>query len=185
MMSKQYSILNFFKEYGGWKRILLSFDFMISFIILIYLIVYVFIIAKFLGISTDAFMKSISEMTIGISTGIFAILFAAFAIIISLSDNRFVKFLHSQNVFNKILFPFWLTSMLFIISIAVTYFALLLFADIQKVLIILGAFFLVWGILSTVYLITDTVNFGRRRADYIEYEQEICDELEKDREKDE
>ena len=40
---------------------------------------------------------------------------------------------------------------------------------------VFSIFIFSWALFGTVYLVNDTISFARRRADYLEYENEILE----------
>ncbi|MDD5129823.1 MAG: hypothetical protein PHS66_02060 [Candidatus Omnitrophica bacterium] len=176
MGESNYDLKNLFKKYGGWVRIFKSFDFIFAFIFAMFVFCYM--------TWPDAtgrgyFAKELASVLLNISASLFGILFAAFAIILSLSDEKFIKFLRKHNVLDKILFPFWFISFLYIINIALDILIKFFPDNIAKYFTTISILLFFWAIFGTAYLISDTVSFGIRRADYLEFEKEIG-ELTKD-----
>ena len=106
-----------------------------------------------------------ASILVSTSAGLFSILFAAFAIIIALSDKDFVVFLRKSGKLNNILFPFWLISFLYLLSIATNLIAIIAVENISIISAILGIFFFTFAIAETFYLVSTTVKFGLYRAE--------------------
>ena len=107
----------------------------------------------------------IASIFVSTSAGLFSILFAASAIIIALSDKDFVIFLRKSGKLNNILFPFWLISFLYLLSIATNLIAIIAVGNISIVSAIAGIFFFTFAIAETFYLVSTTVKFGLYRAE--------------------
>lgn len=172
MNNSDYSIKSLIKEYGGVKKIIYSIDFIIATICSISFATYI-LLTKVSEEIMNKLIRDLANDLIIIAASLFGVLFAAFAIIVSLSDERFIKFLKKYNVFNKILLPFWIVSILYIIIILLNLLIKFLPISVGKYLMILSIHTFTWALLATILLVNDTINFGRRRADYLEYEKEI------------
>lgn len=170
MGNNEYNIKSLFKTYGGWLRLFISLDFVGAVICAVLSFYYLQYIG---GYCPKNFIKELSGDLLSVSASMFGILFAAFAIILSLSDEKFMRFLRKYNVLDKILFSYWLTSMLYVLSIVVNIIIKFFPPDGAKCLAIFSVMLFSWAIFSTIYLISDTIFFGMRRADYLEYEKEI------------
>ena len=170
MEKTDYDLKSLFKNYGGATRVFKSLDFIFALGCAILFFCYI----KWLNKNDPGnFAKNLAVDLLNVSASLFAILFAAFAIILSLSDEKFVKFLTKLKVLDKILFPFWLVSILYVINIMLNVIVKFLSPDVAKYVMILSILTFSWAIFGTIYLINDTVFFGMRRADYLEYEKEI------------
>lgn len=165
-----YSIKSLIKQYGGFKKILKSADFVLAVICALLFWGYIQFSS---GVNVGDFAKNLAIDLLGVAASLFGILFAAFAIILSLSDEKFMKFLRKQNVLNKILLPFWIVSILYIIDIALNVVIKFFPSNVAKYLMVFSILIFFWALFGTIYLINDTVSFSRRRADYLEYEKEI------------
>ncbi len=170
MEKNDYNLISLLKKYGGWVRIFKSLDFITAFIFAMLFLCYI----RWPN-TTDrgTFAKDLAIDLLSISASLFGILFAAFAIILSLSDEKFMKFLRKLKVLDKILFPFWLISILYIVNIVLDILIKFFSPNIAKYLVAISVLLFFWAIFGTIYLINDTVFFGMRRADYLEYEKEI------------
>ena len=174
-----YSIRELFSKYGGCKVIFTSLDFVFA---LISGILYYFYISFFYPDDSIILSKSIATDLLQVSASLFGILFAAFAIIISLSGERFMKLLKKLEIFDMILFPFWLVSILYIFDIILNILVIIIYGGISNYVMTVSIFIFSWAIFATFYLVKDTINFGRRRADYALHEKKI-DALLEDRDK--
>lgn len=106
-----------------------------------------------------------ANVLVATSSGLFSLLFAAFAIIIALSDKEFILLLRKTNKLNNILFPFWLISLLYLCSIATNLIAIIDCGIIGVIAAVFGIFFFTFAITETFYLISTTVKFGLYRAE--------------------
>lgn len=173
MTEIDYGLNNLIKQYGGIKRIFKSLDFILASICAFFFLIYVILTR----IDLCNLIKTLSSDLLNVSASLFAILFAAFTIIISLADEKFMKFLRRHNVFNKILLPFWLVSVLYIVDIILNILIKFFPPSIAKYLMALSILVFSWALFGTIYLVSDTIGFARRRADYLEYENEITEIL--------
>jgi hypothetical protein len=167
-----YSLNSLIKQYGGLRKILKSPDFIFAFICALLFFIY---IRFFAGADAGNFSKDLASDLLNISASLFGILFAAFAIILSLSDEKFMKFLRKYSVLDKILLPFWFVSILYIITIGFNLLIKFFPSDIAKYLMVFSILIFSWALFGTIYLVNDTISFARRRADYLEYEKEILE----------
>ncbi len=179
MSEIDYGLNNLIKQYGGIKRIFKSPDFILASISAIFFLIYIILTRIDLG----DFIKTLASDLLSVSASLFAILFAAFTIIISLADEKFMKFLRKHNVFNKILLPFWLVSILYIISVFLNILIKFFPPSVAKYLMTLSIFVFSWALFGTIHLINDTIGFARRRADYLEYEKEITEIINEEKRK--
>lgn len=170
MNKVDYSLKNLINQYGGYRRIFESVDFIIAAICAFAFFIY---IRSFSVVDASYIAASLAEDLLDVSASLFGILFAAFAIILSLSDRKFIVFLRKYDVFNKILFVFWQVSMLYIVDIFLN--ILIKFCPAHVVTYPMTASVLIffWALVGTIDLVNETIGFGRRRADYLEYEKEI------------
>lgn len=122
-----------------------------------------------------AFDKEISGQVQTIGIGVFSILFAAFAIVISLSDKNFVKFLLHAKVFHKILFPFWFNSCLYLLSVITSFISSWLPLQFSVYVVSASVFLVLWALTDTFYVVMATILFGAKRAEFVEYEPEILE----------
>src|SRR5690242_9166640 len=71
--------------------------------------------------------KNLFYLLMQVSGTLFGLLFASFAILLSLSTDRFVKVLNQNGLFNKLVFPFWWVSLVFILSIILDFIVVISF----------------------------------------------------------
>ncbi len=168
---------NFFsaaKDYGL-KRIFLSVSFIGSLLLAA-------------GFGTFIFRRDLPDSFFGgvasniqiISIGLFAILFAGFAIVISLSEENFVKFLQKKKVFIRLLFPFWFDAALYLLAILSSFISAWFDGLEQKIIVTFSVWLMLWALFDTFYLVMSTVLFGYYRAEFIEYRKEIEEILAKE-----
>jgi uncharacterized membrane protein len=112
--------------------------------------------------------------------GLFAILFAGFAIVISLSDENFVRFLQKKKIFVRLLFPFWFDSALYLLAVLSSFLSAWFDGLGLKICVAFSVWMLLWALLDTFYLVMSTVLFGYYRAEFIEYRKEIEELLAKE-----
>ena len=98
-----WSLLN---KYGK-RRLLLSVDFILA-LVLSLLFVYV---ANNLGLASTLF-KSTEPIYAAVASGMIAIVIAALAIVVSMSDNDFITLLKKYEAYEDILFLFWYSAVL-------------------------------------------------------------------------
>lgn len=146
-----YGIARFFKALGLWVSLVLAGFY------------YFFFYAVNKGLLFDKQIQLHNTM-ISVASSLFGLLFAAFAIIIALSDKEFVGLLKKLNLLSKILFPFWYTSFLYLFSIIINMIVTIL--NINSPWVFTGgAFIFLWAIAESFYLISTTVKFGLYRAE--------------------
>jgi hypothetical protein len=109
--------------------------------------------------------ETLASVLTNAATGLFSILFAAFAIIIAVADKKFVSLLKNLGILNSLLFPFWLTSFLYLISIIVNLLVSLVSQSLNMYIAVIGFFTFSWAIAETFYLVSTTVKFGLYRAE--------------------
>jgi len=114
-----------------------------------------------------AAQTNFANILLSTAAGLFSILFAAFAIIIALSDKEFVMLLKKTGKLNNILFPFWLVSFIYILSIAVNLVAVLDVGSVSIIAAVGGVFLFSIAMVETFYLVSTTVKFGLYRAEIV------------------
>jgi hypothetical protein len=159
------------KNYGI-KRILLSAPPVISLAFAIF-----FFCQGELGQLSENFQKDVATQVQSIGVGVFAILFAAFAIVISLSEENFVRFLQKRKVFRQILFPFWFNSGLYLLAVIGSFISSWFPETVSFVILSVSVWLVLWALFETFYVIMAAVLFGTYRAQFIEYRKEIEEEL--------
>lgn len=142
----------------GIGRIIKSADFILSTLITAFL-VFLFVYHK-IKITVDY------ELTINILTGLFAFVFAALAILISFSDQKFVAILVKAKVFKKLLFHYWLGCVVFLCSIFVIY-VLSFFNEEYYWCDCLVVYIFSYSIFFALELVKTTITFGLYREKII------------------
>jgi hypothetical protein len=132
------------------------------------------------GNSPSSFFSIVASNVEIVAIGLFAILFAGFAIVISLSDESFVKFLQKKKVFVRLLFPFWFDATLYLLAVLSSFLSAWFDGLELKIAVTFCVWMLLWALLDTFYLVMSTVLFGYYRAEFIEYRKEIEDLMEKE-----
>lgn len=122
---------------------------------------------KIYGETYGAIQTNFANILLSTAAGLFSILFAAFAIIIALSDREFVLLLRKAGKLNNILFPFWLVSFIYLLSIATNLIAILDMGIISVIAAVGGVFLFSLALVETFYLVSTTVKFGLYRAEII------------------
>lgn len=172
------------KEYSVW-RVLCGFDllFSVALTVVLYLL---FWECDILLIDKELFSN-----LMGVSSGLFGILFAAFAIIISLSDEKFVSILKKAGVYNNLIFPFWHVSLIYLISIFIDFIIILTIdksldgnhlpvkSSNYRWLIFIGIFFSIYSLASTFFRIAATVKFGVYRSKFVSSSDENAEKKKK------
>lgn len=158
------------------RRLLISTGFFTSFIASIIYGYYLFF-----SCSLCEKYETLASVLTNTATGLFSILFAAFAIIIAVADKKFVLLLKNLGILNSLLFPFWLTSFLYLLSIVINLLVMLLPQRLNMYTAVIGFFAFSWGVAETFYLVTATVKFGLYRAEiYSVIEKSTGDEPNKE-----
>lgn len=166
-MNENTTFFSMAKEFGI-CRILLSWDLFFWLLIAICIILF----KGLLGFNISA---GVFEAMLSVSTALFGLLFAAFAIVISLSDAEFVKVLKKAKVFHKLIFPFWYVSILYLTAIILVV-LLLIIAEAPhlmrayQLLEFITLFFIFYSLFATFYRISSAVKFGVYRAKLIDEE---------------
>jgi hypothetical protein len=121
----------------------------------------------------------ISIIFVTVSAAMLAVIIAGLAIVVSVSDDKFVKLLKDNNVYDNILFVFWYSAVmagLSIISTTASYVSVKVpcfyspsqycnFSNnIYAVLICISAFFTFYTLLSVIMLVGTTMRWGLYRG---------------------
>lgn len=137
----------------GISRIILSWDFIFS----VFFCIVAFILEKCYGV-----VLSINyELIITILMALFAFVFAALAIVISLSDENFLRLLKEKKVLKKLLFHYWYACVIFLISTIYVY-TLEVF-NIKNGFRFGALFFSLYALGLTIELVKTTISFGYYR----------------------
>lgn len=157
--TKKTKFLYQLKSYGL-KEFFISFDFVVSFIILVTML-----IDRYFNLGI--FSVGNSDYVIGIfaaASTLFAIVLAALAIILSFSSSEFMSFLRKKDKLSPLLFLFWVgnAAYLIVIVLSTIYFVI----DLEKLIPIkeylypfIVAFF-IYGVINTFYLLAAVIRFG-------------------------
>lgn len=161
-MSANVTFWKLLKKFGV-GRILFGTDLICS-VIFTTLFYIGWIFYDFIRMNKDIFM-----VTIGVSAGMFGLLFGAFSIMIALSDEKFILFLKKAKIFDNLLFPFWYVSVLYLISIFLDLIVILTYDIGRKYkshewLVVIAIFFSFYSLLSTFHRIAATIKFGVYRS---------------------
>ena len=178
MNRNDYGILNLIGKHKL-RRIFIAPDFILAACCAILYLLYVLFTRR---IYICEFIDTLSKDLIIVSAGLFGILFAAFAIIIVLSDKKFMRFLMKMNILHKILLDFWLISILYIFSIILNFITRFFPQRLAKFYSSVPVLIFLWALFGTIFIINNTIGFAWRRANYLEYEKEI-EEIEKEKSK--
>jgi len=151
---KQYGIIRFLESLSLWVSVLLT-------------IIYYAVFFSFRGSFQDAIItfEELHKLLIGSSASLFGILFAAYAIIVALSDKEFVQLLKKLKMLENLFFPFWYTASLYLLAIIINLFSLIVPLKFFCVFSVSGMFFFLWAITESFYIISTTVKFGLYRAE--------------------
>lgn len=151
--------LDRFRNFGSFRRILKSYDFILTLIIFLLVLI---IKPIYLSAINLNFLKS----AISISISLAAFIIAAFSILISLSNKEFIIFLKKINVYNRILFLFewniYATILVSMFGLYVTYFETNLW--LYRIFI----FVFLYMILSVLNLISFITYYGQRKGEFEE-----------------
>ena len=156
------------REFGGITRILISLDFICA-------VVLTAIIVALRCKNLFHFDHTILHTLISTFGSLFGLIFTAFSIFISLADTKFVRILKSVNIYDKLIFPFWLVSLLYLLSIIFDYLSILLYGQqalfiAYRGFVVMAIFFTLYSLFATFYRISATVKIGIYRAKFIDYE---------------
>jgi len=155
------------------KRIVKSFDFILSFLItfLVYLI--------FPEWLNNEMLKDIYGIGISVLSIIFSVYFAALAIIISSGDDGFVMFLEEEGFYQKILFTFEFT--LGSLFIALAYSIILYIVTVNWISLkieaqpVLGFIFFIllfsYSLIATGLSALDAIKYAKYRSKYLKIEK--------------
>jgi len=160
------------------KRVISSWDLWIS----LMLSVTVWIFLPFFNPTT--FLKNFYLAGLTTLSIIFSVYFAALSLIISSSDNSFIRFLKNKNIYAKILFNFKFTLTVVFIALLMAV-ALFLFSgyqvahevDSQRILFLaLFIFFFSYSLFSTFKTAKFAIEYADHRAKFLEKKSENTQE---------
>lgn len=181
------------KKFGR-RRLITAPDFIFALVLATSLAV----MSGYFLISKEA-IQSLSPVLIPVGAALVAIIITGLAIIVSTSDDNFIKILKDAGIYENILFPFWYTSMvsgICIVFVVISYISILIIKP-EFTINILGYIllsnniftFLLWlSFLSTFYALfsvialkENVVKYGLYRGAFIESrrkkERELLDKV--------
>ncbi|GJQ61067.1 MAG: hypothetical protein SCALA702_01200 [Melioribacteraceae bacterium] len=151
------------------KQIVISWDFLLTLLILV--ITYVFVPEAF----ANNLMKDVYNMGISVLAIVFSVYFAALAIIISASDNEFIKFLEAEGglyialirTFRYSLILLFVALMLSIFLFIYTSHLISEFIKLQPVfLFLIFLFFFIYGLFASASSTLDAINYAKYRTQF-------------------
>ncbi|MFA5403896.1 MAG: hypothetical protein WC358_03070 [Ignavibacteria bacterium] len=151
------------------KKVIFSYDFIGS-------IIFAFLIYVFFPNQIDnLFIKDVYTIGISILSIVFSVFFAALAIIISSSDDEFVKFLINKNYYNSILLSFKITlfSLFFALSYSIILYIitsnliLLKFERQSLIFFIFFVLFFSYSLIATALSANDAIKYSKFRSEYL------------------
>ncbi len=165
------------KKYGL-KRIFNSLDLRISLIVAI-----AFALVSGSFELSKAMILDVSIIFITVSAAMLAVIIAGLAIVVSVSDDKFVKLLKDRNIYDNILFSFWYSAIIAgfsIISTTASYVSVKIPCFdrlsqyciynniIYTILIGVSVFFTFYALLSVIMLVSTTMRWGLYRGEIIQ-----------------
>lgn len=158
-MTRDSGLLNQLIKYGV-KRIVFSVDFIFSFVVCVLLFLgYQYKWGYFSPVDKDGLVYVVT-----IAAAMFSVLVTALAIILSFSSSNFIKFLRKHGKYEKVLFYFWYTSIVFLGVIGLSLVQQVLVLEGWDALkhaghaLILAAF--IYGIINVFYVLDALVRFS-------------------------
>lgn len=150
-------------------------DFLISIDLFASLIASVFIIIYFPYWVDNNFVKDIYAVAISVLSIIFSVYFAALAIIISSSDDTFVNFLITENVYELIITAFKITLISLFVSLVysiciyiITSNWLIIKIQHQPIYIFcIFTFLFTYSLFATGQSAHDAIKYARKRAEFL------------------
>lgn len=151
------------------KKYFYSFDFGVSFLVLIILL---FIINDPIS---NQIAKNIYDTGISVLSIIFSVYFATLSIVISSSDNSFIRFLEQENYLYSELLNLYKFSLLVIfislvfslISYGITLYLEQIDCSYPKCLFIFFIFFFTWSLLSSLSIGLITLKYAKKRGNFL------------------
>lgn len=151
----------------GKKRILNSLDFRFAFILSIVFAGF----AIYSGLEVSL-LKTTSPIFATVGSGMIAIVIAALAIIVSMSDNDFVSLLKDSKIYDEILFIFWYVSILaglsiFIDVLSTIFTTISVNAFFSAALLFITTFITAYSVFAVVQAIGTVMRYGLYRGEFI------------------
>lgn len=104
------------------------------------------------------------SIILSVLAGLFAFVFAALAIIISLSDQRFLELLKEQDIFHRLLFHYWFACVCYLFGIFIV-FSLSIFS-LDGYYKYIAIFVFTYSIFLSLLLVKTTIAFGFYREEF-------------------
>lgn len=154
------------KKYGI-KRLIKSSDFKLAVVLTFVFFVSVY----YFNIANQLIKVFVTYATI--ASGMVAIVIASLAIVVSISDEKFILFLSQEpKVYRNLLFLFWYASILAGISIAVNIIGYIFtkinsnYATLNLTLLTIGTFLTAYTVFAVIMAVGSIMRFGLYRAEY-------------------
>jgi hypothetical protein len=147
------------------ERVVLSWDTLIA---LVATIITFFVMPDFIGLD---FVSSVYEIGISVLSIIFSIFFASLAIVSSLSDSEFVKFLEEKNDYTLLLKTFKFTLAALFVSLCYSIVVYIMtryhlsngYVVQSKWFFVVFEFMFIYSMISTALSVKDTLMFSKLR----------------------
>lgn len=143
----------------GLKKIVLSWDFLVTCLLFILLILNEVLDWRRLSALDNENLMFI----VTVASAIFSVLITALAIILSFSSSNFVKFLRSKDMFDRIIFIFWWTSIAFLTVLTLSFIKYLVNFNTEWIRIVGSAAVLTifaYGLIQTYYVVGALMRFA-------------------------
>ena len=154
------------KKYGI-KRLIKSSDFKLAVVLTFVFFVSVY----YFNIANQLIKVFVTYATI--ASGMVAIVIASLAIVVSISDEKFILFISQEpKVYRNLLFLFWYASILAGISIAVNIIGYIFtkinsnYATLNLTLLTIGTFLTAYTVFAVIMAVGSIMRFGLYRAEY-------------------
>lgn len=154
------------KKYGI-KRLIKSSDFKLAVVLTFVFFVSVY----YFNIANQLIKVFVTYATI--ASGMVAIVIASLAIVVSISDEKFILFISQEpKVYRNLLFLFWYASILAGISIAVNIIGYIFtninpnYAILNLTLLTIGTFLTAYTVFAVIMAVGSIMRFGLYRAEY-------------------
>ena len=158
--------VNMLKRYGR-KRIVKSLDIKLASILTVVFLVTVY----YFGVANQLIDMFATYATI--ASGMVAIIIAALAIIVSMSDEKFISFISQEpRVYRNILFLFWYASILAGTAITVNIVGFVItkitpdVTYINLLLLTIGTFLTTYAVFAVIMAVGSVMRFGLYRAEF-------------------
>ncbi len=163
------NMLNIF----GISRLYNCFEFNFSLIVTIVLYTSMFFIYRedFRILLLDS-----SKLFIGVDTAILAVVITGLAILLSVTDSSFLKFLSARNLYIRLFFPFYLSSVfwgshillsLVLLLISHTYLEGIILNGVLLAYFFIYLFLFIYSLLNSISLVGTIIKLGDRKIEFI------------------